>query len=140
MIYTKEKVGVEISLSECYVPYIGFAPFGFYVSIGCFGDYNEEGKRICTMKRHDLANKLRVSTKTIPLIDEILLAFELIDIKRIPMGKGKHRVVYEILDPMPVEEFKKKEKQLIENLKDALEKEPKIEHLLGWEIKKVMGR
>jgi hypothetical protein len=140
MIFHKDAIDFEVSLTDCYLPYIGPKAYGYFMFITRFSEWNNKGIRVSNTKRSEILKKIRMSTKTVIHIEKILEATNLIKLKRESQGRGNRTIVYEIYNPLQEEQFKKVESEIKEALVDFAETYPKGATLLGNEIRKRMGR
>lgn len=122
-------------LFDLYHPYIGDTATLIYLYLLRFRN-NEDGnpdKGKAWRGRTSIEEKFRISSKTIPIINEILVASGLVHIETRPSGRGREKIFYYINDPLDRQQFREMEPVIIARLAKVLESQPGAFNLLGKE-------
>jgi replication initiation and membrane attachment protein DnaB len=124
-------------LFDLYHPYIGDKATLYYLYLLRYRNNNKEGDRDHGRSwngRVGVVEKFQLSYSTLPILDDILEASGLVEIERRPIGRGKDKIYYIVNDPLTRAQFREKEAQINEALRNIIDKHGgAIGRLLGKE-------
>jgi hypothetical protein len=89
--------------------------------------------------RKGIAEKFQLSYSTLPVLDRILEIAELVEITTVPSGRGKERIVYTVHDPLTREQFRWRQPEIAERLRQYVEENKAAATLVGKEFKKALS-
>lgn len=117
-------------LFDLYHPYIGDKATLYYLYLLRYRN-NDEYR---TWKgRASVTEKFQLSYSTLPILDAILEASELVTIEHKPIGRGKDKIIYVVHDPLEREKFREREADIRRKLAEVARKYENIGKLLGKE-------
>jgi len=117
-------------LFDLYHPYIGDKATLYYLYLL---RYRNKDEYKAWNGRASVVEKFQLSYSTMPILDDILEAAGLVYIERKKSGRGKDKIIYIVNDPLERGEFREKEPEICENLREVASRHKNIGRLLGKE-------
>jgi replication initiation and membrane attachment protein DnaB len=133
---TREKFSmIYHEMWDVYHPYVGDKATLYYLFLLRYRNNDQQSKNRgkSWRGRKGIVEKFQIGYATLPLIDDVLKAVDLVDIETRPSGNGADKIYYTVHDPLTESEFETKEAKFCEKLRElALEKKG-VRGLLGKE-------
>lgn len=117
-------------LFDLYHPYIGDKATLYYLYLLRYRN-NDEGR--AWKGRASVTEKFQLSYSTLPILDAILEAAELVTIEHKPVGRGRDKIIYVVHDPLEREKFRENEPMIAGKLATVKAKFEGAGSLLGKE-------
>lgn len=122
-------------LWDVYHPYIGDKATMYYLYLLRFRNNDEHSLNhgMSWRGRKGVVEKFQLGYATLPLLDQILSAVNLVDIETRPCPNGADKIFYIVHDPLSAEDFARREEEIVERLRSLVAKKPDVRKLLGKE-------